>query len=63
MLIQFLKECLMPGIGLFAVVSLVAIFAGWLFHVINSIARAADALERIADALESDDDSEDENDD
>lgn len=38
-----------------AILMCVAIFGcGWLLYVINSVARAADALERIADALEDD---------
>ena len=38
--------------------ALVAVFVVWLGHVINSVARSADALERIADALENGEDTE-----
>ena len=47
---SFLRDCLLPGLGMCVVVG----FVVWLAHVINSIARSADALERIADALEED---------
>lgn len=56
----FVRDCLLPGLGVCAVVTLVFGFVAWLAHVINSIARSADALERIADALEDDEDVEDE---
>ena len=54
----FVRDCLLPGLGVSAVVVLVIGFVAWLAHVINSIARSADALERIADALENDEDAE-----
>ena len=47
-----------PGLWMCAVVALVAVFVVWLGHVINSVARSADALERIADALENGEDTE-----
>ena len=56
----FVRDCLLPELGMCAVVVLVAVFVVWLGHVINSVARSADALERIADALEDDEDVEDE---
>ena len=47
-----------------AIFTCVVVFGcGWLFYVINSISRAADALERIADALEDDEDDDDEEED
>ena len=57
---SFVRACLLPGLGIGAVVALVTCFVVWLAYVINSIARSADALERIADALEDDEDVEDE---
>ena len=60
MMVSFVKDFLLPLLGLCAVVALVAMFVVWLGHVINSVARSADALERIADALEDDEDVEDE---
>lgn len=56
----FVRDCLLPGLGMGAVVVLVICLVMWLAYVINSIARSADALERIADALEDDEDVEDE---
>ena len=56
----FVRDCLLSGLGMSAVVMLVIGSVVWLAHVINSIARSADALERIADALEDDEDVEDE---
>ena len=55
---SFVRDCMLPGLGMCAVVALVAVFVAWLGHVINSVARSADALERIADALEDDEDAE-----
>ena len=55
---SFVRDCMLPGLGMFAVVALVAAFVMWLGYVINSIARSADALERIADALENGEDTE-----
>lgn len=55
---SFVRDCMLPGLGMFAVVALVAVFVVWLGHVINSVARSADALERIADALENGEDTE-----
>ena len=57
---SFVRDCLLPGLGMCAVITLVVGFVAWLAHVFNSIARSADALERIADALEDDEDIEDE---
>ena len=57
---SFVRDCLLPGLGMCAVIMLVFGFVAWLAYVINSIARSADALERIADALEDDEDVEDE---
>ena len=57
---SFVRNCLLPGLGMGAVMVLVIGFVAWLAYVINSIARSADALERIADALEDDEDVEDE---
>ena len=47
-------DYMLQWLGMCAVVVLVAVFVVWLGHVINSVARSADALERIADALEND---------
>ncbi len=58
MMASFVKDFLLPSLGLCAVITLVIGFVAWLAHVINSIARSADALERIADALENDEDAE-----
>ena len=55
---SFVRDCLLPGLGMGAVMMLVIGFVVWLAYVINSIARSADALERIADALENDEDAE-----
>lgn len=55
---SFVRDCLLPSLGLCAVVVLVAVFVAWLGHVINSVVRSADALERIADALENGEDAE-----
>ena len=55
---SFVRDCMLPGLGMSAVVALVAVFVVWLGHVINSVARSADALERIADALENGEDTE-----
>lgn len=57
-MIPFLKEFLFPAFGLFTVVCVAGVGIAWLFHVIHSISRAADALERIADVLECDDEDE-----
>lgn len=54
----FVRDYMLPGLGMCAVVMLVAVFVVWLGHVINSVARSADALERIADALENGEDTE-----
>ena len=54
----FVRNCLLPGLGVGAVTVLVIGFVAWLAYVINSIARSADALERIADALENGEDTE-----
>lgn len=54
----FVRNCLLPALGMSAVIMLVIGFVAWLAYVINSIARSADALERIADALENDEDAE-----
>ena len=51
-------DCMMPTLEMCAVVVLVAVFVAWLGHVINSVARSADALERIAYALENGEDAE-----
>ena len=56
----FVRNCLLPGLGMGAVMMLVIGFVVWLAYVINSVARSADALERIADALEDDENVEDE---
>ena len=58
MIESFVRDCMLPGLGMCAVVALVAVFVVWLGHVINSVARSADALERIADALENGEDTE-----
>ena len=55
---SFVRDCMLPGLGMCAVVALVAVFVVWLGHVINSVARSADALERIADALENGENTE-----
>lgn len=55
---SFVRDCMLPGLEMCAVVALVAVFVVWLGHVINSVARSADALERIADALENGEDTE-----
>lgn len=55
---SFVRDCMLPGLGMFAVVALVAAFVMWLGYVINSIARSADSLERIADALENGEDTD-----
>lgn len=54
----FVRDYMLPGLGMCAVVMLVAVFVVWLGHVINSVTRSADALERIADALENGEDTE-----
>ena len=54
MMMQFLKEFLFPAFCMFTVACVAGVCITWLFHVIHSISRAADALERIADALEDD---------
>ena len=58
MMESFVRDCMLPGLGMCAVVALVVGFVAWLAYVINSIARSADALERIADALENGEDTE-----
>lgn len=60
MMVSFVKDFLLPSLGLCAVLAVVVGGVAWLGYVINSIARSADALERIADALEDDEDVEDE---
>lgn len=55
---SYVRDCMLPGLGILAVVALVAAFVMWMGYVINSIARSADALERIADALENGEDTE-----
>ena len=60
MMASFVKDFLLPSLGLCAVLAVVVGCVAWLGYVINSIARSADALERIADALEDDKDVEDE---
>lgn len=58
-MIHLIKECLFPALGCCSVVFVVVLGVCWLVHVINSVSRAADALERIADTLERyDDESE-----
>ena len=57
-MMQFLKEFLFPAFGMFTVACVAGVCISWLFHVIHSISRAADALERIADVLEGDDEDE-----
>ena len=42
------------AIGLAILMGAAILGGGWLLYVINSVARAADALERIAHALEDD---------
>ena len=59
MMASFVKDFLLPSLGLSAVIAIVVGCAAWLGYVINSIARSADALERIADALEDGKDVED----
>ena len=49
---QFLNEFLFPAFGVATIVCVAVVGIAWLFHVIHSISRAADALERIADVLE-----------
>ena len=58
MMVSFVKDFLLPSLGLCAVIMLVVGFVAWLAYVINSVARSADALERIADALEDGEDTE-----
>ena len=60
MMMQFLKEFLFPAFGVATVLCVAGVGIAWLFHVIHSISRAADALERIADVLECDEDDEEE---
>ena len=62
-MMQFLKEFLFPAFGMFTVACVAGVCIAWLFHVIHSISRAADALERIADVLECDEDDEEEEED
>jgi len=50
----------MMGLGVMAILVLVAFAVAWLGYCITSVARAADALERIADALEDEDTEEEE---
>ena len=57
-MMQFLKEFLFPAFGVATVVCVAGVGIAWLFHVIHSISRAADALERIAYVLEGDDEDE-----
>ena len=59
MMASFVKDFLLPLLGLSAVIAIVVGCVAWLGYVINSIARSADALERIADALEDNKDVED----
>ena len=60
MIMQFIKECLFPLLACLTFACLVSVGVVWLLHVINSVSRAADALERIADVLECDEDDEEE---
>ena len=55
---SFARDFLMPALGMCAVAVLVVVGLAWFGHVINSIARAADALERIADAIEDNEDED-----
>ena len=52
MTMLFLNEVLFPALGVATVVGVAAVGIVWLFHVIHSISRAADALERIAVVFE-----------
>ena len=58
MMMQFLKEFLFPALGATTVACVAVVGIAWLFYVIHSIPRAANALERIADVLECDEDEE-----
>lgn len=58
MMWSFVRDFLLPVLGMSAGMALVIGFVAWLGYVINSVARSADALERIADALENGEDTE-----
>ena len=49
------KQTLLVYLGLSGLIGIAAFGVAYLFYVIHSIVRIADALERVADALESDD--------
>ena len=49
------KYTLLVYLGLSGLIGIAAFGVAYLFYVIHSIVRIADALERVADALESDD--------
>lgn len=44
---SFVRDCLLPGLGMCAGITLVVGFVAWLAHVINSIARSAAEAQKV----------------
>lgn len=57
-MMQFIKECLFPSLVFTVCGVLIILFIFLMIDALNSVVRAADALERIADVLEGDDEDE-----